>query len=126
MPHASRLRTRFILICLLPLALSLIPNIHTFSAEVTLAWDANTEPDLAGYKIHYGHASWDYPFSVDVGNQTAYTLSDLEQGRTYYFAVTAYDIYGNESSFSNEVIFEAVKIWLEAEEGYLEAPVEVA
>ena len=29
----------------------------TFSGTVTLAWDANTENDLAGYKIHYGSAT---------------------------------------------------------------------
>ena len=43
-------------------------------ATVTLAWDANTEPDLAGYKIHYGTASRDYSHSIDVGNVTEYTL----------------------------------------------------
>ena len=30
------------------------------AAEVTLAWDANTEPDLAGYMIYYGFATGDY------------------------------------------------------------------
>lgn len=34
--------------------------------QVTLAWDANTEPDIAGYMIHYGTASRDYTHSVDV------------------------------------------------------------
>jgi hypothetical protein len=34
--------------------------------QVTLAWDANTEPDLAGYKVHYGTASGSYTTSVDV------------------------------------------------------------
>jgi len=34
--------------------------------QVTLAWDANTEPDLAGDKVHYGTASGSYTASVDV------------------------------------------------------------
>ena len=34
--------------------------------QVTLAGDANTEPDLAGYKVHYGTASGSYTTSVDV------------------------------------------------------------
>ena len=45
--------------------LILFPMI-AYSATVTLAWDANTEPDLAGYKIHYGTASHDYSRSIDV------------------------------------------------------------
>jgi len=31
-----------------------------YSADVTLAWDANDEPDLDGYKIHYGTSSGNY------------------------------------------------------------------
>ena len=55
-------------------------------ATVGLAWDANTEPDLAGYKIYYGTASGDYSHSNDVGNVTEYTLTDLDEGVTYYLA----------------------------------------
>ena len=32
----------------------------------------------------------------------SFTLSNLAAGQTYYFAVTAYDVYGNESKLSNE------------------------
>jgi hypothetical protein len=35
---------------------------------------------------------------------TSYTVTDLEIGTTYFFAVTAYNSSGAESSFSNEVI----------------------
>lgn len=34
---------------------------------------------------------------------TTFTITDLPEGFTYYFAVTAYDVHGNESGFSNEV-----------------------
>ena len=77
------------------------------SAQVTLAWDPNTDPDLAGYKLYYGLLSDQYSYSVDVGNQTSYTLSNLPDGKTYYFAATAYDREGYESDFSNEVVFNA-------------------
>ena len=73
------------------------------SAEVSLAWDPNTESDLAGYKIHYGQSSGNYQYSVDIGNFTSITVSDLTEGQTYYYAATAYDIEGNESSFSEEI-----------------------
>jgi fibronectin type 3 domain-containing protein len=76
------------------------------SAQVTLAWDPNTEPDIAGYRIYYGLASDQYGNQIDVGNQTRYTVASLEGGKTYYFAATAYDRYGDESDFSDEVVFQ--------------------
>ena len=83
------------------IALLLTANAH--SAQLNLAWDPNTEPELAGYKLYYGQSSGRYDSTVDVGNQIAYTLSGLEEGRTYYVAVTAYDADHSESAFSNEL-----------------------
>jgi hypothetical protein len=40
---------------------------------------------------------------VSVGMSTTYTVTNLSAGQTYYFAATAYDTTGKESSFSNEV-----------------------
>lgn len=85
------------------LLLLLVWTTPSFSAQVTLAWDANTEPDLAGYRIHYGTSSGVYPFSVDLRKNTGCTISDLEEGTTYFFAATAYDTHGDESEFSREL-----------------------
>jgi len=76
-----------------------------YSAQVTLAWNANTDPNIAGYKIYYGTSSRNYDVSLDLGNFTSCTIADMEEGKSYYFAATAYDIQGNESSFSEEVVF---------------------
>jgi hypothetical protein len=73
------------------------------AAQVTLAWDANTDPAVAGYKLYYGYASRIYGTPVDVSNVTQYTLTGIEEGKTSYFAVTAYDINSNESAFSTEL-----------------------
>ncbi len=72
-------------------------------ATFTLQWDPNTEPDLTGYKLYYGTASRTYSSNIDVGNVTTYQLSSLQDGVTYFFAVTARDQDGNESTYSNEV-----------------------
>ncbi|MDR4506602.1 MAG: Ig-like domain-containing protein [Candidatus Scalindua sp.] len=72
-----------------------------------LAWDENTEEDIAGYKVYYGISSSNYDDIIDVGNQTTYDLSDLVSGVTYYLAVTAYNSSGNESGYSNEVLYDA-------------------
>jgi hypothetical protein len=76
---------------------------HAEAATVTVAWDPNTEPDLGGYKLYYGKASGTYESVIDVGNQTTYNLSDLEDGKTYYFALAAYSIDGFKSEFSSEL-----------------------
>ena len=52
--------------------------------QVTLAWDANTEPDLAGYKVHYGTSSGSYTSSVDVHKVTTAIVTGLTAGQTYY------------------------------------------
>jgi fibronectin type 3 domain-containing protein len=78
---------------------------NSLAGSVTLAWDPpdGETPDLAGYKIYYGNSSGNYSYSIDVGNVTTYTLTDLTEGQTYYFAATAYDTSGNESEYSNEI-----------------------
>jgi len=70
---------------------------------LTLAWDPNTEDDLAGYKVYYGTRSGEYDFVINVGNVTRCTVRRLEPETLYYLALTAYDISQNESDFSEEV-----------------------
>jgi hypothetical protein len=78
---------------------------NVYSAQVTIVWNPNNESDLAGYKIYYGSLSGNYDSFVDVGNQTSYPLSGLVEGETYYIALTAYDINGNESGYSGELFY---------------------
>src|SRR2546426_831683 len=99
---AGQLRRALFVACVLTVLCSLAPALSS-AAQVTLAWDANTEPDLAGYKLYYGNSSGSYQFSVDVGNVTSYTRSGLLDGRIYYFAATTYNLSLAESGFSNEV-----------------------
>lgn len=91
-----------------------LPNLGVSSAYSSVAmlfWDeppANEDgspvADLAGYKVYYGNSSRNYSKCIDVGNIKNYTVNNLTEGLTYYFAVTAYDIFGNESGYSNEAI----------------------
>ena len=79
---------------------------HTgYPAQVTASWDPNSEATLAGYKIYYGTQSRSYTFSIDVGNQTSYIITGLAAGTKYFFAATAYDKDGNETDYSEEVIY---------------------
>jgi hypothetical protein len=73
------------------------------SATVTLQWDSNRESDLAGYVVVYGTASGQLSNSVDVGNHTSYQFTGLETGRTYFFAVRAYNAAGQMGPVSTEI-----------------------
>ncbi len=90
-----------------------VENVQAVSKDgvITISWDVATDDtEVTGYKIYYGDQSvmtdggtYSNGF-VDVGNRLSYDFKDLEDGKTYYFAVTAYDEAGNESeNYSNEV-----------------------
>jgi hypothetical protein len=73
------------------------------TGNVNLAWNASTDPTVAGYVVYCGAASGDYTSSVRAGLNLTATFSGLTPGLTYYFAVMDYDANGDESGFSNEV-----------------------
>ncbi len=81
------------------------------AAEATFSWLPNSEPDLAGYRIHYGSSSDDLGQDVDV------SLPETgEDGRVHatiqvpatltWYGATAYDSKGNESALSNLVRYD--------------------
>jgi len=74
-------------------------------ASVLLVWTANRENDLGGYRVYVGERSGRYDQVHSAGLQTFLSLDKLSPGKTYYFAVTAYDLSGNESGYSEEVGF---------------------
>ena len=78
------------------------------AGTATVSWNPNMESDLSGYKIYYGTASATYTQVQNVAltstpSTPSLTLNSLTDGETYFFAVTAYDLNGNESTFSGEV-----------------------
>jgi hypothetical protein len=94
-------------VCLIALSLTVG---RAQEGQVRLVWepptthvDGTPATELKGYNLYYWQSNWDLPESVDVGNQTTYTLTALEVDQTYHFAVTAYDVGGNESVYSNIV-----------------------
>ncbi|HKY20072.1 MAG TPA: fibronectin type III domain-containing protein [Vicinamibacterales bacterium] len=87
-------------------ALAVLAMVAVGSAEagtVTLRWDPNPEPDIAGYIVSMGTASGQYSSSADIGNQTSFQTADLDLTRTYYFSVQAYNTAGIRSAPSAEV-----------------------
>lgn len=71
---------------------------------VQLTWDANSEGDLASYNLYRSTTSGVYGAPIVTG-LTALSFEDtsVANGTTYYYALTAVDTSGNESSQSAEV-----------------------
>jgi len=79
---------------------------------LTLRWDANTEPDLAGYKIYRATFSLlgrttDQATNIQsvlktqvLGNGTSSPIFGLTAGTTYYFRLTAFNVTGEQSGFN--------------------------
>ena len=89
-----------------PLGVSVIPG----QSRLWVSWQTNSEPDLAGYRVHYwsGAAApaWDYvpavegsPSPVQVAG-TNVLLRGLALGTNYFVAVSAVDTTGHESPLS--------------------------
>ena len=82
------------------------------AAQASLSWTApttNTDgtpiTNLSGYQLYTGTVSGSYSQNINVGNVTSYSLSNLNDATTYYFAVTANDAAGDVSGYSNQATY---------------------
>jgi hypothetical protein len=73
--------------------------------QITLAWDPSSDPDVAGYRVYRRTAGKTHLKPIGAVENVANPnfSSKVLCGRKYCFAVTAYDIYGNESPLSDEI-----------------------
>ena len=97
---------KILAVILLSLTILILYSSTISTASVTLAWDPNTEPDIAGYKIYYGTPVGNYTEVVNCGNTTNTTIQGLFSGMTYAFYATCYNTSGLESEPSNVVEYE--------------------
>ena len=108
------MKHKFLIISLAVLFTFIFSVNSALAGSATVSWNANTESDLASYKIYYGTSArtgtdpktcgmCGYSSSLNVGKVTTYTFSNLTNGQTYYFSVSALDASNNESAFSAQV-----------------------
>jgi len=74
----------------------------TISRSIRVSWTANTEDDLAGYRVYLAKE-----LLVDVSDPTATSIELVAEGLVEgdnVFNLTAYDTSGNESFFSNDTV----------------------
>lgn len=76
----------------------------TANHVVDLSWKASTSGDVAGYNVYRGPdgSTWQ-KINASVIASTLYDDSTVANGSTYYYATTAVDIEGGESSKSTVV-----------------------
>jgi hypothetical protein len=109
---------------LLPLLIALcsIPLPDADAAQIELTWEPSPG-SVTGYNVHYGSSSANYDHSVDVGNNTSCTISGLQEGKTYYFAATAYNAV-EESNFSEELVYTIAESSVFSAESSVSLPIE--
>lgn len=74
------------------------------AAGLTLAWNPNTEANLAGYQIQYGTSAGVHSATLTIGSSvTRLRVENLDAGRRYYFVVRAWNQMGQTSVPSTEV-----------------------
>ncbi len=72
-------------------------------ASIELSWDANTEPDLAGYRVYRSANNGAFEKIADVNEIPTYSDHAVERGKSYRYEVSAIDKSGNESARSAAV-----------------------
>jgi len=75
--------------------------------KVTLVWDAasDTETFVKNYRIYYGNNAANLDLQVDTKDAgTTWYIGNLENGKEYFFAVTAFDTQGLESASLSEIV----------------------
>ena len=83
------------------------------AGDVSFMWDANTEPDLAGYRlfVHDESGSYDYTNPAIECTTVGASVTNLPDGHTYYFVLRAFDTEGFESGNSNELFQYFPQSW---------------
>jgi len=78
----------------------------TGDRQVVISWYPNAERDLSGYQVYRGNSERGNYFLLGTTRSTSLVDREVTNGRTYYYAVAAYDDYGNESELSYDLVFD--------------------
>ena len=74
----------------------------SYPAEMTIAWSPSMDPNVAGYRIHYGPSGQDSDLLAEAGKESKITLKNLQEGASYSFFVATYDTAGRETRYTHK------------------------
>ncbi len=82
-------------------------NIKTYVGDnaVEIDWDFNPERDVAGYNVYYSDSYYGKYTLIGSTKDNFYVDFDAQNGVKYYYAVSAYDVNGNESELSYDEVY---------------------
>jgi len=75
------------------------------SQTLEFSWSDSFDPNIVSHNVYCGTQSGVYGYPVNVPDLVTPLLPGFEDGSTNYFAVSAVDVFGNESGLSSEVVF---------------------
>jgi len=73
------------------------------TASIELVWEPSAAPDLAGYRIYRALGTGSFEKLAETREAPSYSDAKIESGKSYRYAVTAFDKAGNESAMSAPV-----------------------
>ena len=74
--------------------------------EIILIWSKVSNPHVVSYRIYRSERPYGYFELIDEVSSTSYVDQDVENGVTYYYALSSVDEYGNESDLTSYPIFD--------------------
>jgi hypothetical protein len=82
-----------------PVGVVAVPSI----GSIELMWDRSAASDLAGYRVYRAQGEGAFEKLADTGEAPSYSDHAAESGKSYRYAVAAFDKLGNESEKSAPV-----------------------
>ena len=74
------------------------------TGSIELVWEPSAAPDLAGYRIYRAVGAGPFEKLAETREAPSYSDAKIESGKSYRYAVTAFDKAGNESAMSGPVM----------------------
>lgn len=104
-PPATRNPLSTLVLAAVALLCSTAATFAATAGSVALGWNANPETNIQRYELQWGSASGNRPNTVNAGTNLSASVSGLNPGTTYYFAVVARNTLGQASSPSTEITY---------------------
>jgi hypothetical protein len=73
------------------------------TGSIELVWEPSAAPDLAGYRIYRAAGAGSFEKLAETREAPSYSDAKVEPGKSYRYAVAAFDKAGNESAMSGPV-----------------------